>query len=118
MYYDTKESDEGDAVVARCEQFIDVFAPMIPCAHCDYHFNEFLYGTKNPNIDTVTVTAAASMDHLWDWENDGSPCKDADNLKHSFAKAHNNVGQNVDENKVTEKTRPTFIVEDLDGLYK
>ena len=111
MQYNPKDSVD----VRQCEEFIDSFAPLIPCPHCAYHYNLFLYGTRNPNIDVNTSTAK-----LWDWgiNKDNSPCKNTDNLRSFFVVAHNNVGQHVQMNNITGETRPTFLVDDLDGLYK
>jgi len=110
IQYDPKDSVD----IRQCEEFIDSFAPLVPCPHCAYHYNLFLYGTRNPNID-----ADASTAELWDWgENkDNSPCKNVENLRSFFVEAHNNVGQHVQMNNVTGETRPTFLVEDLEGLY-
>jgi len=45
MHYKPK----GNAAhIHECENFIDAFAPMIPCMHCAWHYNQFLLGSKNP----------------------------------------------------------------------
>jgi len=103
--------------VNHCEAFIDSFAPMIPCKHCAWHYNQFLYGTQNP-------TPLDPDEPGWDWGEkkdddvwDNSPCKSTTNLQSFFVEAHNNVGQHVQLNEKSGETRPTFQVKDLEELY-
>jgi len=102
------------ADIQKCERFIDAFATVIPCAHCAWHYNQFLRGSKISSDMRLNKT-----DDDWNWDNRGSPCKNKKNLQQFFVDAHNNVGQHVqlDTTQTSGVTRPKFIVNDLDELY-
>ena len=96
--------------VATCRNFLNGFAPMIPCSHCALHYNEYLIGTK----DTSTIL---SKEALWDWDADGDPCATQESLQYFFVKKHDHIGQKVNKLSPTRSTRPPFEKEDLGPLY-